>query len=389
MQRPAGQPQQQWGQAQPGWGQPVVQRPVQMPAQPPYQGGYPPAPPQRGGNPLKLVLLGVVAAIAVGFFAFSLTNFLTGPAEVAGPTPSPTSGETTPPQPSPEPTPEPSPTPEIGDTPAPPVGVPEPDFDPPELPFPRTWEEVDDWLVNNAIYTASLEVPTNCTLGRIDVQNTTVEALQEHLNNLTGCLMMVWQEPVAQAGFVMPRPPITVYTTQTPITTACGVIDDINAAYCPADQRMYYHAQIHLSFQRNNPELMGNAFLPDLIMGHEFGHAIQGRTGIIGARIMAQRRADEDKELSLELSRRNELQADCFAGAFLNAVAKASRMTDEERAGILAMSHAIGDDSLTGRPGIVGDHGWGENRELWTNIGMSTNQQNVCNTYVAPSEQVR
>lgn len=349
----------------------------------PYQGGYPPPQSPRGGNSLKLVLVGIAAAVAVGFFAFSLTSYLNGPSEVVGPNPNP--GTTRPGEPTPEP------TPQIGDTPAPPVGVPEPEFEPPELPFPKTWQEVDDWLVNNAVYTASVEVPTNCTLGRIDVQNTTVEALQEHLNNLTGCLMMVWQEPIAKAGFVMPRPPITVYTTETPITTACGVIDDLNAAYCPADQRMYYHAQIHTIFERNNPEVVDNAFLPDLIMGHEFGHAIQGRTGIIGARVMAQVRADDnnDKALRLELSRRNELQADCFAGAFLNAVAQASRMTDEERAGILAMSNAIGDDSLSGRPGVVADHGWGVNREYWTATGMSTNQQNVCNTYVAPSEQVQ
>lgn len=384
-------PQQQpWGPAQPGWGQPVaLLRPPQgYPPQTPYQGqpgGYPPAGPPRGGGPMRLLLLGIVAALAVGFFAFSLMNFLGGPVDVTGPTPLPTPGETTaPPEP---PTPEPEPTPEVGETSAPPVGVPEPDLNPPPLPMPTTWDEVDAWLLNNAIYAESTLVPTNCTLSTIDVTTATPEALQEHLNTLTGCLMMVWQEPMQRAGFVMPRPPITVYTTG--ITTACGDITGINASYCPGDQRMYYSANIHRIFERYNPEVIDNVFLPDLIMGHEFGHAMQGRSGILAAELYAEQQRAETESEKLELSRRTEVQADCLAGIFLNSVAQASRMTDSDRAEIAEISHAIGDDSLSGRPGVEGNHGWGENRRYWTETGLATNQVNVCNTFAAPAETVR
>lgn len=377
-QGPAGQPawaqpQQPWGPAQPGWGQPVVQqRPPQgyppYPAQAPYQGqpgGYPPQPPQRGGGSVKLVLLGVVAVIAVGFFAFSLTNYLNASGQTTGP--------------------EPVPTPEIGETSAPPTGVPDPEFDPPALPQPTSWEEVDAWLLDNALYAESVQVPTNCTLGRIDVEAVSPSTLQEHLNTLTGCLMMVWQEPMARAGFVMPRPPVTVYTA--PITSACGDTKLTNAAYCSGDQRLYYAADVHEAYRRYNPEVIGNAFLPDYVMGHEFGHALQGRTGILIAEYIKSDGTTEAEQL--EGSRRVEVQADCFAGVFLNAVAQASQMTDEERAGIAALANAIGDDSLSGRPDVVGNHGRGASRQYWAQTGMANNQAGACNTFAAPPEQVR
>ncbi len=326
-----------------------------------------------------------MAAIAIGFFAFSLTNYLSGPGQVAGPTPLPTAGETT--TPSEPPSPEPVPTPEVGETSAPPVGVPEPELNPPPLPIPQNWEELDSWLTNNAIYAESTLVPTNCTLTKIDVTTASVETMQEHLNTLTGCLMMVWQEPMQRAGFVMPRPPITVYTTG--ITTACGDITGINASYCPADQRMYYSAIVHTIFERYSPQVIDNAFLPDLIMGHEFGHAIQGRSGILAAQLIASQQRAETESEKLELSRRSEVQADCFAGIFLNSVAQASRMTDADRAEIADISEAIGDDTLSGMPGVEGNHGWGVNRRHWTETGLATNQGGACNTFSAPADEVR
>ncbi|MCW5953516.1 MAG: neutral zinc metallopeptidase, partial [Propionibacteriaceae bacterium] len=285
------------------------------------------------------------------------------------------------------PSPEPAPTPEVGETSAPPVGVPEPDLDPPTLPMPTTWDEVDGWMLNNPIYAESTVVPTNCTLGRIDVTTATPEAMQEHLNTLTGCLMMVWQEPMQRAGFIMPRPPITVYTA--PITTACGQSSNQNASYCAGDQRMYYSYDIHEAFRRYNPEVIDNAFLPDLVMGHEFGHAMQARSGILLAELYAEQYRAENESQELELSRRIEVQADCFAGIFLNSVAQASRMTEEDRAGILEMAKALGDDSLSGRPDIESGHGWGVNRQHWARTGLAANQVNVCNTFTADPTLVR
>jgi predicted metalloprotease len=369
-QQPAwGQQQQPWGQGS-GWGQPAPQRPA-APGYPSPQTPYAPyqnqpSPPQRsGGSPLKLLLLGLVAALAIGFFFLSLMNYLNSD-EQSGP--------------------EPLPSPEVGQTSAPPTGVPEPDYDPPEPPAPVTWEEAEKWLVDNALYAQSVAVPTNCTLGRIDVATIAEPQLQEHLNLLTGCLMMVWQEPMERAGFQMPRPPISTYSQ--PITTACGEAELYNAFYCQGDQRIYYATNLHLVFERNNPEVIDNAFMVDYVIGHEFGHAIQGRTGILNAYIPFRSTAKTEDE-GLELGRRSEQQADCLAGMFLNSVAQASQLTDAERTGLEDVAEAIGDDSLSGDPSYVSDHGTGKARRAWFGLGLQNAGAAVCNTWTAPSDQVR
>ncbi len=371
-QQPAwGQQQQPWGQGS-GWSQPQ-QRPS-APGQPvpqtpyaPYQSqpaGYPP-PRSGGGSPLKLMLLGLVAALAVGFFFLSLMNYLSTD-EQSGP--------------------EPLPSPEVGQTSAPPTGVPEPDYNAPEAPVPVTWDEAEKWLVDNALYAQSVQVPTNCTLGRIDVETIAEPELLEHLNLLTACLMMVWKEPMERAGFQMPRPPISVYSQ--PITTACGEAELYNAFYCPGDQRIYYASNLHLVFERNDPQVIDNAFLVDYVIGHEFGHAIQGRTGILNAYTAFRTNTKTDEE-ALDLGRRSEQQADCLAGNFLNAVAQASQLTDADRVGLNDVAEAIGDDSLAGDPNYVGDHGTGKARRAWFGLGLENSSAGVCNTWTVPSDKVR
>lgn len=372
-QRPAGQPvwgqQPQWGQQQPpGWGYPAApQRPAQgysgYGAPSPYQGGLSnPAPqPPRSGSPLRLMLLGLVAAIAVGFFFVSLMNYLNADDEVTGP-------------------------PAIGQTSAPPTGVPEPDFNPPDIPVPTTYGEAEQWLVDNAVYAESVQAPTNCTLGRLDATTAGVQALQDHLTNLTGCLMMVWQDPLARAGFEMPRPPITVYSQ--PITTACGESETHNAFYCAADQRIYYATDLPEVLALGDPDAVDNAFMVDNVIGHEFGHAIQGRTGMLVSYIAFRQQAETDEQAN-ELGRRSEVQADCLSGMFLNAVAEASQLTDAERVGLADVSEAIGDDRLAGDPNHVGDHGTGEARRAWFETGINTTSIAACNTWTAPPEQVR
>mgnify|MGYP001206652756 CR=1 FL=1 len=362
------QPQQPWGQP-PGWGQPAVQpRPYPgqyaQPARPGY-GAHPPQPPRSSGSPLKVLLLGLVAVLAVGFFFISLMNYLDGP---------------DPDQP------QPLPTPQVGQTSAPPTGVPEPDYDPPEIPVPTTWEEAEQWLVANALYGQSVQAPTNCTLGRVNPATAGKQELQEHLDLLTACLMMVWQEPMERAGFTMPRPPISAYSQ--PITTACGEAETLNAFYCSGDQRIYYATDLHTVFERNNPEVIDNAFLIDNVIGHEFAHAIQGRTGILVAFVAFQQQQNDDALVD-EFGRRSELQADCLSGMFLNAVAQASQMTDAERAGAADVSEAIGDDSLTGDPNFVSNHGTGKARRAWFEAGLGSSSAAVCNTWTAPSGQVR
>lgn len=306
------------------------------------------------------MLLGLVLVIAVGFFAFSLTSYLNR-AEVAGTLP------------------------QIGETSAPPTGVPEPDLNPSKWPIPTDGTQAEQWLVDNPLYQQSVQVPVNCTVGRFNPKTISPEQLQQELTVLSGCLMMVWTEPMERAGFELPRPPVTTYSQ--PITTACGDSETHNAFYCTLDQRIYYATDFYEVFYLSDPSAVDNEFQVANIMGHEFGHALQARAGIWAA--YAGFKAGASKEGALELGRRSETQADCFSGMFLNAVAQASRMTDTDRVETADVSQGIGDDELSGDPDYVSDHGTGKARRTWFETGNRNALAGSCNTWNAPSDQVR
>jgi len=123
-------------------------------------------------------------------------------------------------------------------------------------------------------------------------------------------------------------------------------------------------------------------------MAHEFGHALQGRTGIlISAHALGQNSGDE--ATSLLYSRRLETQADCLSGMFLRAVSESTGAQQQDLDGIVEIYAAIGDDRLTGNPEVVGNHGLGRSRKYWGTTGLGTSAVGDCNTFTVPSKLVR
>ena len=261
--------------------------------------------------------------------------------------------------------------------------VPAPDLDPPPLPVPETFDQAEQWLTSNAVYGTTMPAPVRCEVPAIDVARARDAVLDAHFEDLVECLVRAWQPPVTDAGFLIVRPSVTIYTEQ--ISTRCGSGRmPRNAFYCPADQQIYWSntlGEILAPFERS-PRA------GDQIMAHEFGHAIQGRTGII-ASSQGIRQALSDERERLQLGRRTEVQADCFAGLFLRSVSVSLglRQADIER--IERNFFNSGDDVLSGDPNYVGDHGRGRSRQFWGTTGLSTDQVGRCNSFTAPANQVR
>jgi len=373
--------QQNWNNQSTPWTTPVGQNPYAQPQQPYQQQPFPPQayqqpgyqqarfpaqgygqpgmvnrPPQRR-NPL-LGLLGAAAFVMIaGFFVVALFNYL-----------SPSAPDT--PTPSTEPT--------YGQN----VDVPAPDRNPPALPAPKTYDQATTWMKSNAIYDESVIVPTACRLDKIDVSTASKAALETHLNKLTACLWTVWNPPITSADFKLPRPTVTVYGAA--VTTACGESDSHNAFYCSADQQIYYAQDLYEILPR---ALRSQPFVAETVLAHEFGHAIQARTGILIAESAWQQKSSDSK--AAEFSRRAETQADCMGGLFIHAVTDASGISGQDLSNLKALSSSIGDDSLTGNPNIVGDHGLSKSRVYWFSLGLAQASVGTCNTFVAPSDKVR
>ncbi len=276
-------------------------------------------------------------------------------------------------------------TPGTGPRPAETYNPPPPDMNPPDLPVPKTYSEATEWMKNNPIYQQSITIPTDCNnMQPVDALNSSEAELNDHLQKLTACLMKVWHGPVEAAGFVMPRPPATVYSQ--PIQTACGKLEKVNASYCGGDQRIYYAKPLPTIFPK---DLQGQKFLMEMVLGHEFGHAIQARTGISISSSAWEQRATTKAEANV-FSRRLEVQADCFAGMWIHAVGPSQGLSSSDLEGLRTIAYNLGDDVLSGKPNIDSGHGLGNTRKRWFDTGLSGGPNiTQCNTYTPPASEVR
>jgi uncharacterized protein len=258
--------------------------------------------------------------------------------------------------------------------------VPPPDTNPPPLPVPDTYEQAEEWITNSRFYPQTVPVPVRCNSQPINVATASDAQLKSHFEGLMECLVRVWEPPVTNAGFIIVRPSVTIYGEE--LTTKCGK-SGINAFYCTADQQVYYSRLLPRALP-----VRQSKWTADIVMAHEFGHALQGRTGIlISAHALGQNSGDEGTDL--RYIRRLETQADCFSGMFIRAVSQSLGVQQQDLDGIRDIYVAIGDDSLSGDPNIVGNHGLGQSRAYWGNVGLGGNDVARCNTFIAPARLVR
>lgn len=351
--------------AQPGYGQPPYP-PQPYPGYAPGGPWQPPRPPQRKRGGFTSAIQ--VALVVIGLIiAFNVLRALVGGIVGMGPAPAPSNPN------------DPTVTYQNESYVPPPVAK-----NPPAVPGPRDLDAAQKLTTANPLYQESVPVPTNCQMrNSVPVSQMSANQKEAHFNELMGCLMTVWINPVEDAGFQLPRPRVYVYTS--PIKTACGNFDDVNAAYCAGDQRIYYANTLMDSF----PASVSSAnYSAEVVLAHEFGHAIQARTAIL----ISEKYLEQDangKAAKQALSRRTEVQADCFAGEFVQSVAHSQRLTPSDLDGLGELMYHMGDDVLTGKPDYVGGHGTGKARQTWFTRGVRDAQLQTCNSFVAPADQVR
>jgi predicted metalloprotease len=167
------------------------------------------------------------------------------------------------------------------------------------------------------------------------------------------------------------------------VQSACGTAESaMGPFYCPLDQKVY----IDLSFYRDLTQKLGapGDFAQAYVIGHEVGHHVQNLLGVSEQVINARQRAG--KQESNELSVRQELQADCFAGVWANhAQSRQVLESGDVEEGLNAASQ-IGDDRLQKRSQgyVVPEsftHGSSAQRVRWFTTGMKSGQIRDCDTF--------
>jgi len=171
------------------------------------------------------------------------------------------------------------------------------------------------------------------------------------------------------------------------VSTGCGNATSASGPfYCPPDQTVYidtdFFAELESTYGANS-----GALAQLYVLAHEWGHHVQNISGIMkGLDMQTTGPASDGVRL--------EVQADCFAGAW---VAKASTVddatgdaylkpaTDAEIKDALSAASAVGDDRIQETTqGQVNPetwtHGSSESRQKWFLAGYKGGP-NACNTF--------
>ncbi len=193
-----------------------------------------------------------------------------------------------------------------------------------------------------------------------------------------------WTPIFAQRGERYAPPRLVLFRDR--VDSACGMQSAATGPfYCPGDRQAY----IDLSFFDELDRRFGapGDFAQAYVLAHEIGHHIQTLTGV-SQRVRAMERGRSEAEQN-ELSVRQELQADCYAGVWGHHANRRDLLEAGDVDEGLRAAAAIGDDTLQRRAGHAVapesfTHGTSDQRVRWFRRGFETGDMSQCDTFGQP-----
>ena len=209
----------------------------------------------------------------------------------------------------------------------------------------------------------------------------TADPQREFVRAILGSTEDVWGQLLTD------YPPPKLVLFKGSVSSACGMASSASGPfYCPADQQIY----LDLDFFRELEQRFAAAgdFAQAYVIAHEVGHHVQTITGLT-SKINQARQRGERVEGADGLLVRQELQADCLAGAWAYYAQQQLQWLepgDLEEA--LNAANAIGDDRLPkqARGTVMPDaftHGTSAQRARWFRKGFESGDPGQCNTFKA------
>lgn len=209
----------------------------------------------------------------------------------------------------------------------------------------------------------------------------------------------VWTSIFQQAQKRYIPPKLVLFSGS--VQSACGGATSASGPfYCPADQKVYLDTQFFVDMRQQmniTGELNENEFHQNhaqaadfaqaYVIAHEVGHHVQTLLGI--SQKVREAQAVRTQVQANELSVRQELQADCFAGLWANHNhARTGFLSEGDIEEALDAAEKIGDDYLQHQAHghIVPDsftHGTSDQRKRWFYTGFQTGDINACDTFSA------
>ncbi|WP_020671668.1 neutral zinc metallopeptidase [Amycolatopsis nigrescens] len=199
------------------------------------------------------------------------------------------------------------------------------------------------------------------------------EALTAYYQATIGCLDEAWSPALAAV-----REPFETAGLEVvlPSDSACGDApskEEALAYYCSGDRVIY------MPRDRLLEDAGVDQALHLSVLAHEYGHHVQELSGIMAGVEKLLRPLENGGPEELELTRRIELQANCFGGLFVAGAA-----------GRGAITKALGNRVMAGFGAVDGSdsHGTRKHQVKWAQAGFETGNLGACNTFAAPAEEV-
>jgi hypothetical protein len=239
-------------------------------------------------------------------------------------------------------------------------------------------------LARNSIYAVDLGGTTvSCNVKvRSPKPPLNDDNLASYGKKLVRCLVKAFAKPLAAHGIELTTPKVKAY--RKTIKTPCGRFRQrvAPAYYCSATRTIYWPVTGDDSTEAFTFARLGYVGL----VAHEFGHHLQASSGMLGEYGQRAYRTDSRSERYL-LSRRLELQAQCFEGVFLAVAARSIGLTSNDRYQLRAWHAYTGDeDPPTSRKP---DHGTSAAQIRWLNRGLNSADFGRCNTWKAGKKSVK
>ncbi len=328
-----------------------------------------------------LVLTGIVATVVV----LSTRTTVTSPPLVTPAAPRTTVSRAAPAPASVVP---PSPTPSASPTPEPTAAATTAPTAAPQQPLPTasaptsTPPDPERILEKNLLYGVDLDqAAVSCDLEvRSPKPPLADKKLQPYLTEVVGCLTKVFTAPLAAHGVTLVEPKVKTFHKR--VESPCGDFGQSGspAYYCSGTGTIYWPDTVDDGREAYTFARLGYVGLT----AHEFGHHLQARTGMLRAYSDVYR--DASKKEQYALSRRLELQAQCFEGVFLHATRQDLDITAKDTTELKAWHSYTGDEDppKSRKP----DHGSSRAQWKWLERGLDSGDFADCNTWTASAKSV-
>jgi predicted metalloprotease len=207
---------------------------------------------------------------------------------------------------------------------------------------------------------------------RLPAMSRNPEQLRAYYQAAIGCLDEAWQPVLDKVNEPFSSPRLEIEAGRS----ACGEAPSAEEATA------YYCSGGHVIFMPVD-RLLDQAGLSQAahlaVLAHEYGHHVQALSGILAAAYTKGEQYDKTSPEKLELTRRAELEANCFSGMFIAAVTgRGSISTKLGRAAADSFRDTVADDT----------HGSVKHQVNWGKAGFNNNRTAACNTWTAAPEEV-